>query len=168
MSNKTNLILDLAIFVAFVFIAAPQSTGNTIHEWLGTAFIAALITHLLFHWKWIVTISAEFFKKLFHQSRLDYIVDAIFLIAMTGALFTGFMISRDVLAVFGLQAPQGGPWRALHSLTSDLSLVALGIHTAFHWKWITSNWDRFVLKPAKSLFVRQSRLAPIAAKADEN
>ena len=169
MSAKTNLTLDLIIFVAFLFIASPRSTGNTVHEWLSTAFIATLILHLLFHWKWIVNITTTFFKKLFHHSRLDYIVDLIFLIAMTGALFTGFMISRDVLSMFGLHAPQSGPWRWVHGTLSDLALIALGIHVALHWKWIVSHITKYISKPVSDRLRRngEPKLAPVPVKSDE-
>lgn len=50
-STKINLVLDLTIFTAFLAIASPKLTGNTIHEWFGVAFGAAIVTHLLFHWK---------------------------------------------------------------------------------------------------------------------
>lgn len=167
MSIKTNLVLDSIIFVAFLFVASPRSTGNSIHEWLSTAFLGTIILHLLFHWKWIAQITIDFFKKLWHSSRLDYIVDALFLISMTGALFTGFMISRDVLAVFGLSAPQGGAWRQIHSLTSDLSIIALGIHIALHWKWIVNSLSRFVGRPLVSLFRREPKMVPAPVRVEE-
>ena len=56
-STKNNLILDITIFAAFLAIASPKLTGNTIHEWLALALAAAIVVHLLFHWKWLVTIS---------------------------------------------------------------------------------------------------------------
>lgn len=54
MSTKTNLIVDMVIFAAFLVVSNPHLTGNTIHEWLGVAFGAAIVTHLLFHWHWLV------------------------------------------------------------------------------------------------------------------
>ena len=71
-NTKTNLILDITIFTAFLVAANPSLTGNTIHEWLSLSFAAAIITHLLFHWKWLVKVTTGFFKKFFHQSRLNY------------------------------------------------------------------------------------------------
>ncbi|MEI7848867.1 MAG: hypothetical protein WCK35_23905 [Chloroflexota bacterium] len=50
-STKTNLVLDLTIFTAFLVASNPRITGNSIHEWLGISFAAAIITHLLFHWQ---------------------------------------------------------------------------------------------------------------------
>jgi hypothetical protein len=66
MSNKRNLVLDVIIFVAFLAIANPSLTGMTIHEWLALAFATAIVTHLLFHWKWLDQVTQKFFRKLFH------------------------------------------------------------------------------------------------------
>ena len=60
MSTKTNLTLDITIFTAFLAVANPTITGMTIHEWLALAFAAAIVTHLIFHWDWLVVIN--FFK----------------------------------------------------------------------------------------------------------
>ncbi len=155
MSTKTNLILDFSIFTAFLVAANPHLTGNTIHEWLSVAFGAAIITHLLFHWEWIVKVSVEFFKKLFHQSRLNFVIDLLFFIAMTGALFSGLMISKDVLAALGIQLDSvAGGWKMIHKFSSDASLILLGIHFALHWKWIVTNVKRYVTNPVLGLFQR--------------
>ena len=154
-SSKTNLILDLIIFTTFLVVANPRLTGNSIHEWLGISFAAGIITHLLFHWQWLVKITIEFFKKLIHESRLNYVIDALFFITMTGAIFSGILISRDVLQVFGLQFNAGSSWRMVHNLTANLSLITLGIHVAMHWKWITANVSRYIVTPVTSLFANQ-------------
>jgi hypothetical protein len=97
MKTKTNLIVDVAIFAAFLIVSNPHLTGNTIHEWLGVSFAAAIITHLLLHWDWIVKVGREFFKKLIHQSRLNFVVNTLFFIAITGSMFSGLLISKDVM-----------------------------------------------------------------------
>jgi hypothetical protein len=152
-SAKTNLVLDLTIFSAFLVISNPRFTGNTLHEWLGISFAAALVTHLLFHWDWIVKIGGEFFKKLFHQSRLNFVVDTLFLVAMTGAMLSGLMISKNILATFGIQLGQvAGSWKMIHSFSADASLVLLAIHTALHWGWVTANFTRYIATPVRGLF----------------
>ena len=161
MSTKTNLILDVTIFAAFLAVSNPALTGNTIHEWLSFSFAAAIITHLLFHWQWIARITVEFFKKLFHQSRLNFVVDALFFIAMTGAMFSGLLISKSLLGTLGIQLNVGGGWKSIHSLTSDASLILLGIHSALHWKWIVTNIGRYVVNPIRGMFqhpVRQPQV----------
>jgi hypothetical protein len=54
-STVRNLIVDTAIFAGFLLATDPHATGQTIHEWLGLAFGAGILTHLLLHWKWIVS-----------------------------------------------------------------------------------------------------------------
>lgn len=156
MSNKTNLVLDLTIFTAFLVAYNPHLTGNTIHEWLAVAFGAAIVTHLLFHWKWIASLTTEYFKKFFHRSRLNYIVDLLFFVAMTGSLFSGLMISKDVMSTLGIQLGEvSRSWKSIHTLASDASLILLGIHLALHWKWVLSNIGRYIVTPVASLFKRQ-------------
>jgi hypothetical protein len=103
MATKINLIFDTVIFLGFLVISNPHLTGNTIHEWLGVSFAATIITHLLLNWEWIMKVGKEFFRKLWHQSRLNFAVNILFFIVMTGSLFSGLMISNDVMSVLGIQ-----------------------------------------------------------------
>jgi hypothetical protein len=154
MSTKINLTLDIAIFVAFLVAFEPSLTGLPIHEWLSLAFTAAIITHLLFHWKWIVTLTAQFLRNLFHSSRLNFVVDMLFFIAITLIMFTGVMISRSIMPFFGFEMAENGPWRFLHSMAADLAVLTLGIHFALHWNWIVSAIKRLVIAPVGGLFRR--------------
>lgn len=159
MASKINFALDLTILSAFLLVYNPAITGNTIHEWLGVAFTVALIVHLLMHWKWIAAITTQFFKKLFHQSRLNYIVDLLFYIAMTGSIFSGLMISKVVLSRLGIHLDVSRGWKSIHVLTSDASLILLGIHFALHWKWVVTSIRRMLLKPISRLSHRSKPLA---------
>jgi hypothetical protein len=167
-TNKTNLILDLTIFTAFLVVSNPHLTGNSIHEWLSVSFGAAIITHLLFHWQWLVKVTTEFFKKFFHQSRLNYIVDLLFFIAMTGSIFSGLLISKEVLSTLGIQLGEvSRSWKSIHTLTSDASLILLGLHFALHWKWVATNFGRYVLSPVVGLFQRRPVSRPQALTAQQ-
>jgi hypothetical protein len=155
MSTKTNLILDISIFTAFLAVSNPFLTGIAVHEWLSLAFGAAILTHLLFHWKWLVGVTTGFFKKFFHRSRLNYIVDLLFFVVMTGCLFSGLMISKNILSTLGIQLGMvSRGWKSIHSLTADASLALLGIHFALHWKWVLGSIGRYVVAPVRSLFQR--------------
>ena len=155
MSTKTKLALDVVIFSAMLAVANPHLTGNTIHEWLGVSLAAGIITHLLLNWNWIVNVTKNFFKKLFHESRLNYVINLMFFIAMTGSLFSGLLISKDVMSTLGIQLNVSGAWKMLHSLTSDASVLILGLHVAMHWKWIVNSIGRFVISPVRNLFQRR-------------
>ncbi|GMV65678.1 MAG: hypothetical protein AMXMBFR75_14760 [Candidatus Hinthialibacteria bacterium] len=151
-STKTNLVLDLTIFAAFLAIASPKLTGNTIHEWLAVAFGAAIVTHLLFHWKWLVNVTTKFFQNFFNQSRLNYVVDLLFFIAMTAALFSGLLISKDVMSFLGIELNVSHSWESIHRLASDASVILLGIHFALHWKWLVTNVSRYIVEPVRRMF----------------
>ena len=164
MSTKTNLILDLAMFGAFLAVSNPHLTGMTIHEWLSVSLAGAVIAHLLFHWNWILNVGKEFFKKLWHQSRLNFVVNTLFFIAMTGTLFSGLMISKSVLPALGIQLAVSRNWRSIHFLMSDLSVALLGVHFALHWKWVVSNTGRYIVNPVRGLF--QQRALPQVLSAE--
>jgi hypothetical protein len=154
MSIKTNLALDISIFAAFLVANNPSLTGTTIHEWFNLAFAAAIVTHLLFHWDWIAAITKKFIQNLFHASRLNYVVDALFFAAMTATMFSGLLISRSVLQAFGLSLPAGPAWRSIHNLSANVSLLLLGVHSALHWNWIVTTLARYIVAPVRALFNR--------------
>lgn len=145
--TKTNLILDITIFIAFLVVANPHLTGNSIHEWLSLSFAAAIVTHLLFHWKWLVNVTKAYFQKLFHRSRLNYMVNLLFFVAMTVAMFSGLMISKDILALLGIHLDVSRTWKTIHNLSSDISIILLGIHFALHWSWIVNTIKLYIIKP---------------------
>ncbi|MCX6066589.1 MAG: DUF4405 domain-containing protein [Chloroflexi bacterium] len=154
MSTKTNLILDVTIFTAFLLASNPAITGLPIHEWFSLAFTAALVTHLLFHWKWIVSLTKAFFKKLFHSSRLNYGIDSLLFVAMTAAMLSGLLISKSILATFGIQLEVGRAWRSIHSLSADASLILVALHFAMHWNWMITSLERYLVAPLTSFVQR--------------
>lgn len=156
MSTKTNLILDVTIFTGLLVVSNPHLTGNSIHEWLGVSLAGGILAHLLFHWDWIVKVGGNFFKKLFHQSRLNFVVNTLFFIAMTGSLFSGLLISKDVMSVLGIDLDVSRSWKSIHTLTSDAAVILLGIHFALHWKWVMTNIGRYILSPIRGLFQRRA------------
>jgi hypothetical protein len=171
MSTKTNLILDVTIFTGLLVVSNPHLTGNSIHEWLGVSLAGGILAHLLFHWDWIVKVGGNFFNKLFHQSRLNFVVNTLFFIAMTGSLFSGLLISKDVMSVLGIDLDVSRSWKSIHTLLSDASVILLGIHFALHWKWVVTNIGRYVLKPIGSLFHRRALpqvLATQSVKVEKN
>ena len=158
MSTKKKLTLDLTMFGAFLVVSNPHLTGITVHEWLGVSLIGALIAHLLFNWEWIVNVGRTFFKKLWHQSRLNFVVNTLFFIVMTGTLFSGLLISESILATFGIHLDVSRSWKSIHVLLSDASVILLGVHFALHLKWVVTNIGRYIVNPIRGLF--QRRTAP--------
>ena len=159
--NRTtvNLLLDGVIFVAFLVATAPEFTGLAIHEWLSIVFGAAVITHLLLHWNWVVQVTRRFFGKVTWTSRVNYILNSLLFIGMTVIIFTGLMISEEVLPLFGLRLVRDGLWLYLHSEATDLTLLVLGLHVALHWRWIVNATNRLLGNPFQR---RQATLTKLA------
>lgn len=164
---KTNYLVDVAIFIAFLIAMDPRLTGLAIHEWLSIAFGAAIVTHLVLHWKWLVATTKRFFSKLPRTSRINYALNTLLFIDMTVLIFTGLMISEAALPALGIRLSEGFAYRQLHDLTANLALILLGLHVALHWKWIVSTTKRYIIQPlAAPVRSRRTRVAP-ALKGEE-
>jgi hypothetical protein len=144
MRAKTNVVIDLVIGAAFLVAVNPPVLGLAVHEWLGLAFAAALVAHLVLHWEWIAAATRRLFTREGRRQRLNVVVDACLFVALTAAVVSGLMISRHVLAALGLPTEPARGWRSIHSLASDVSIAAIGVHLGLHWKWIALNVPRFV------------------------
>jgi hypothetical protein len=149
--TKVNLLLDTAIFAAFLLALDPRLTGIALHEWLGLAGGAAVVIHLLLHWEWIAGVTRRFLGRTSGAARLNYVVDALFFLDLVVISLSGLMVSQAILPLVGLTAPGGSFWLVAHSLSADLAVVLVAVHAALHWKWIVNAVRRFVLRPAAAV-----------------
>jgi hypothetical protein len=164
--NKINFLMDAGTFLAFLVAMEPRFSGITIHEWLSVALAAAIVVHLLLHWKWIVSVGARFFRKLWHTSRLKFVVDALLFVAFVAVMMSGIMISRAILPALGLSIQPGMAWRSLHSLSADASILLLGLHFALSWGWIWERLQQYLLAPLGKIFKLTPR-QPSSSAPDE-
>ncbi len=161
---KTNLWVDVVIFLAFLLALDPRTTGIAIHEWLSLAAAGAAIVHLLLHWQWIVEVTRRFFRHFGKKQSLNYVVNALFFIDLAIVIFSGIMISKEVLPALGLSAPHNNFMRRLHTLSADWFVFIVGLHIALHWKWLLSAFKRYLVPPVLKLF-KPSRTAPALASS---
>lgn len=161
--TRTNLFLDIAIFLALLAAMTPRVTGIAIHEWLSLAFAGAILVHLLFHWEWMAGVAPRFFAKLFHESRLNFVVDLAFFLSIIMIMVSGIVISKVASPALGLSFAFSPTWKMLHGLSADVALVTLGVHCGLHWKWIVQNGKRHLIEPVVRLFRKPAAAAPVAA-----
>ena len=98
---------------------------------------------------------------LCRRSKTGAAVFACGSVFLTGSFFSGLLISKDVMSTLGIQLNVNGGWESLHHLTSDLSVILLGVHTALHWKWIVNAASRYILNPVRGLFGRRTVPQPL-------
>lgn len=142
--TKINFALDIVLALTFVFGMEVYFTGIPLHELLGLFFAVGLIVHLLLHWDWIVALTRTFFKKLLHQSRVNYVLNAALLIVVVAMTLSGIVISQTL----GLSLPMADStyltWSTVHALSAQLVLVLVALHIAMHWRWIVINSKKYL------------------------
>lgn len=144
---KMDLGIDIAIFSGFLIATVPRFTGLLIHEWLGIAFAATIVAHLVRHWSWIMTVTRRFLGFISWRARINYILNVLLFINGTLLIFTGLMISKMALPLLGLRFPHDRLWLWLHQQTADMAVVLIGLHIALHWPWIRHTLQRHVIQP---------------------
>lgn len=137
-TTKRNLLVDLLIVSGFLFAAQPHLTGMAIHEWLSLGLAAGFLTHILLHWRWVYESTRRLLGKLARQSRINYLLNLALLVAFTLIIFSGLMISEEILPLVGLQGVHGGVWKWLHATAADAVVWLVALHIALHWRWIVN------------------------------
>jgi hypothetical protein len=143
---KLNLFLDIGLALAFVVELERDFTGMRNHELIGITMGIALLIHILLHWKWIWGITKQFFRNLFHTSRLNYVLNLTLMIDMVVIIVTGSLISETLGLNLGIARSSQMTFRSLHFLASDFSLMLVAAHVAIHWKWILSNTKKYIFR----------------------
>ena len=157
MSTKKNLLVDFVILVGLLIALEPGITGIAVHEWLSIALAITMIVHILLHWDWVINVGVKFFKKLFHSSRLQFVVDVVLLVAFVLVMLSGILISRSVLSVLGIHLQVSRIWELLHRMSADVTLLLTAVHFAQHWSWIVYATKRYVLRPINSILTLKRR-----------
>lgn len=166
MKNKTNFIIDIAIFCGFLLAMEPRITGENIHEWFSVAVALTAVVHILLHWDWIVQVAAKYFAKLWHSSRLNFILDALLFIGFNAIMISGLMISRSVLPALGITVPQTGAWRMIHRQAADLTMWVVALHVGMHWSWIWNMIKKLVVRPVAGLFEKKPAAVAVPVEVE--
>ncbi len=156
-----NFLLDIGLTLGVLVLLAEKATGEVIHEYVGVAFTAALLVHLLFHWDWIVATSKRLLKKTSGQVRIKSLINIAIFIDMAVIIVSGLLISEVVMRPFNLEV--GSFWHALHVASSSLVIWLTGLHVAMSWKWIVNAIRQHVGQPIVRFFRRLVVRKPVAA-----
>ncbi len=142
--TRLNLLLDIALALVFAALMEEHFTGLRIHELVGVVVAFAFLIHIALHLDWIVSITRTFFVRLFHETRLNYVLNLALFIDMVVVIVSGILISRTLGLSLGLAADAQFPLQLLHTGASQLSLIIVGFHVALHWKWILTSVQKYL------------------------
>ncbi len=153
--TKTNLFLDIAIAIALVLAMTPRTTGIAVHEWLSIAFMLAIVIHVVLHWDWITGVAPRLFKNRGGESKVNFVIDALFFIAIVISMLSGLLISKSALPALGITIPFSLVWKQAHTIATYAAVIALGIHFGMHAPWLKNAIKRYIAEPVgKVLGVR--------------
>jgi hypothetical protein len=134
-----KIITDVTVATGTVLLLSEKSTGITVHEWLGVAGLAALITHLLLSFDWFAAATKRVFQRQTWQVRLRWLLSTMLFIAMTASFYSGLVISKVVMPTLGIELAGGMSWKSIHTIASDFTLYITALHLAVSWKWIVKH-----------------------------
>jgi hypothetical protein len=139
--------VDAVLAVLFVLVIEVPLTGLAVHEWLGIAIGAGMVTHLVQHAGWAGTTAKRIFGRTSFRNRLNYLMMAAMFVGFVTIIASGLLISETALPATGFRPPASEFWAWLH-LTSVVWVMGLtAFHLAINWKWLVSTVQRYVLAP---------------------
>ena len=136
--NWSKFSLDFLLLVAFVLLMDPRSFyGLPFHEWAGILIGAFFIIHILLSWPFVKTVTLRFFGSIRGRTQLDYVLDVLLLVCMTLTIVSGLPIARSIdFSWMGFSRSSMMFWRTLHTSSSMIVLLAIGVHLGLHWNWV--------------------------------
>lgn len=118
--------------VGLLFVAlAYWWLGNAVHEIVGTAMFALLVSHNVFNRRWWASLPTRLRKR---KGSLAMISNGAVLMAMILLLVTSVLISQTLFDFLPFRG--GRTARELHILAAYWALIITAIHLGLHWSMI--------------------------------
>ena len=133
--------------ITFLF---DRHTWDDLHTWLGIVMIVAAAVHLAIHWTWVKMMTKRVIDvvrtrgvKMSPGAKINIAIDATVAIsfviaAISGLYFFFFPEGSRVTVLF-----DSTTWDLLHTWSGVAMMVAVLVHLAIHWRWITNVTSRF-------------------------
>lgn len=137
----------MALLISICTLEQIPFTGSVIHEWLGLAFVAMVVWHLLLSWSWISTQTRHLFPVTSARVAISYLLNFLLFAMTTAVIYSGIRISQEAIPRFtGKHTPIPGdsPWFFIHNNGSDLVVILAALHLALNWDWIFAAIRRLV------------------------
>ncbi len=141
-SISTRVWIDIALFVGYVLLSAPQTTGIPFHEYFTVVFIPIFISHIVLDWSWIARVFRRSDRQRSAEVRFNRVFDIVLFIGMVVVIYSGFLVSESILPDFGIDPEVTTFWSTIHDAFGNLLILLVGVHVAVHWPWIKRNIKR--------------------------
>ncbi len=135
---KVAFWLDVTLLISVCALEQIPFTGAIVHEWLGLAFAAMIVWHLLLSWTWIASQTRQLFPVESARTMLNYLLNLSLFACVTAVIYSGIVISQEAIPVFTKTRTAirtDSPWFFIHNQGSDLVVILAGLHLALNWDW---------------------------------
>lgn len=131
--------LDAALLISVCALERVPFTGLTLHEWLGLAFAAGAMAHVLLSWNWIASTTRKLVSPGSGRARVNYALNFALFACMTATVFSGVLISQAAIPALAGKPPSDPianfAWEDIHDRLSDMVVILAGLHLAINWNW---------------------------------
>ena len=104
----------------------------------GVAVFVVFLGHLVTSWPWITAVLRRGARPR-GRPRTNRTLDVLLFVVMVTALYSGFVISVDLLPSLGLDVAPHDFWVSVHSASATLIVPLVAAHLALHWRWMRRN-----------------------------
>ena len=132
--QKTNWLLDAALFGGFLLAMWLDFTGVAIHQWWGLGMGVLAVYHLMRHQSWVAAVT----KRLLHGASSR----TLRMVAADVGLLTGFATITSTGIVMStwldLTLTSYGAWRTVHVAASMVTGALIVAKIGMHWRWVVT------------------------------
>jgi len=135
---KVAFCLDIALLISVCALEQVPFTGAIVHEWLGLAFAAMVVWHLLLSWTWIAAQSRQLFPPESARTIVNYLLNLCLFACVTAVIYSGIRISQEAIPLFTRTRTAirtDSPWFFIHNQGSNFVVILAGLHLALNWDW---------------------------------
>jgi hypothetical protein len=136
-------------------ILFERHTWSDLHLVTGVVMIAAVIVHVVIHWRWVKMMARRMVAGLTTGSvsmsraaRWNLVLDAVvalaFVVCALSGLYFLFVPGGHGTTASGLLFSRV-TWDLIHTWSGVVLILAAAIHLAIHWRWIKNVTLRFFL-----------------------
>ena len=93
---------------------------------------------------WISASTARFATQARGRARVNYILNWLLFVLVVIEVTSGVAISAVALPALGVRTINDRSWRALHNMTLNWTLLAVGLHIAMNWRPIVVGVRRII------------------------
>lgn len=126
-----KIILDIVMFIMFLFLMFTNITGVLIHEILGIVIFILVILHIVINRKWLFSISKNIKNKnIKTKFKIMCIIDWLMTIIIFIITISGMILSTDLFSFI----PNNNYNLSynIHLYLSDMEIIIMFIHLGLH------------------------------------